>query len=572
MSNVRIRNFAYKIDWEGPSLNMDGYGEALLAALYDSPQIRNSTDTPMVMVGHSLGSLLCKSACILAFRNPVYQIFASRLQAFIFFGTPHKISDLPLRVESRLGSSVVPGSRSFGWALTQVSKASQSINDDFRSYAADLKLLSFSEAVEFTVEHVRHFSIDNVSATIDLPHEKTASIEASHRDICKFQTPSDPNYAKLKEAILFLVSDIAKGKTRTSNDIRTDSNFREVTTLHQQSARKQSVASIETSSSQDQIDNESTLPANSISTLSRLPPSTMATSIDIDQNVKKEDDIQSLASDLDEVGSQISGPRTSRQMAARDLLAALLAENSALNPLCNDAFSKLGRDRFVDNFRKLLKRCYLDLIPFAHSNLEKATIFLLKNRQSRIRIAVQIADAYISAIDEDDARPQKYMGEAEDKRAMLEDWIANNPGFKSGFPDEPAVTDPKIDGLSADDSDEDQSVDEIEEGLPRITEMGKFITEGKAFTNLLVKIHILLSPRSLRPLLKTVLSIPSERVWFSSENDGCIANTVKIFMESMTGNAWNWWPLRPKTRLLQENETRLHWLCVSILDIRQTYT
>jgi hypothetical protein len=61
------------------------------------------------------------------------------------------------------------------------------------------------------------------------------------------------------------------------------------------------------------------------------------------------------------------------------------------------------------------------------------------------------------------------------------------------------------------------------------------------------------------PLTRVLMSIPSDRIWFSDEDDNSILNKFKILVEEFTEEDWDWWPLR----MLQKDQTRVHWLCVS---------
>jgi hypothetical protein len=59
------------------------------------------------------------------------------------------------------------------------------------------------------------------------------------------------------------------------------------------------------------------------------------------------------------------------------------------------------------------------------------------------------------------------------------------------------------------------------------------------------------------------MSLPSDRIWFSDMDDNSILNKFKILVEHLMVEDWKWWPLRPKMRRLQMDQTRVHWLCVS---------
>ena len=42
-----------------------------------------------------------------------------------------------------------------------------------------------------------------------------------------------------------------------------------------------------------------------------------------------------------------------------------------------------------------------------------------------------------------------------------------------------------------------------------------------------------------------------------------VVNSMKLWMQSLTGKPWDWWPLRQSLRPLQQDESRIRWYCVS---------
>lgn len=44
-----------------------------------------------------------------------------------------------------------------------------------------------------------------------------------------------------------------------------------------------------------------------------------------------------------------------------------------------------------------------------------------------------------------------------------------------------------------------------------------------------------------------------------------LANSMKLWVQILTGEAWDWWPLRPCFRQLLDDEVRIQWYCVSYL-------
>ena len=321
--------------------------------------------------------------------------------------------------------------------------------------------------------------------------------------------------------------------------------------------------------------------------------STAASSLILDENIDRhfpldsvdpDDGIVSVISDKDDISSQVSSRKTQPEEVAEDHLAILLARNESLIPLYEEAFSKVGRRRFIENFRRLLKRWYLDLLPYRNDNLKHATVHILKSRRIRTKIAQRILDVHTPQSDEDRAQTEKLNEEIEGKTSLLENWIASNEGFVNAGLDSgslvsqpPSTTSQEPLGvemeqeqysyLSSDDSDDGDSVEEDayeRNDTKYIRGMEIFLTEGKAFQRLVLNLQIFLLPVSLHSLITSILSIPNEDIWISSVQDHSTINKMKIFIEQITREDWNWWPLRPKMRVLEDDETRVHWICVSI--------
>lgn len=283
--------------------------------------------------------------------------------------------------------------------------------------------------------------------------------------------------------------------------------------------------------------------------------------------VTVDDEIQSIASDQDETESQDPTGRLPQSALAKGLLANLLAKNNELIPLYKEALSLMEVRRFVDNFQRLLRQCYLDLRQNAKGNLELATCRLLKGQESRTKIAARIAGLYQPENDETHENMRRQADEDQSRAFHLERWIADNRGLRHTAlsADTPGpVPDDKLEEQEENSSEEDASEDGNEEtNHPHITEMGNFITGGDAFKTLVTNFRIFLLPTSLRSFTRIIMSVPTNRIQFVDSDDLSFSNKIKIFVESITEDNWNWWPLRPKMKMLKKNQTRLLWQCVS---------
>ena len=64
-------------------------------------------------------------------------------------------------------------------------------------------------------------------------------------------------------------------------------------------------------------------------------------------------------------------------------------------------------------------------------------------------------------------------------------------------------------------------------------------------------------PTSLRSLARIIMLVPTDRIYFVESDDLSLSNKIKIFVESITEDNWNWWPLRAKMKTLQKDQIRL---------------
>ncbi|KAH6698143.1 hypothetical protein BKA61DRAFT_497437 [Leptodontidium sp. MPI-SDFR-AT-0119] len=278
-----------------------------------------------------------------------------------------------------------------------------------------------------------------------------------------------------------------------------------------------------------------------------------------------DNDAHSIISDRDEIFSQVPARRSHQELLAERHLTLLLAQHQDLTPLYDIALERMEREHFVDNFRKILKRYYLDLVQSASTNLEHATIHLLRSRWRRVRIAQDIVDQASPKSNEINDYLVGDMQEAEAKMLELESWIAGNPGLAP--PAEPhnirgeveVKADDFDDAVSDRDSEEEENIKDYLS--PNVVEMEKFLLEGNSFHLLVTNICLFLLPASLTSLSRVLMTVPYNDIYFSSEEYISVLNRVKGFLEDHTEENWNWWPLQPRVRPLARGQTRVYWTC-----------
>jgi hypothetical protein len=205
--DVRIHSYGYGSDWakgKDSCLNLHHIGKSLFSELSTSPHFADS-NTAIVLLGHSMGGLVIKKAYMLAHQDG--NSLADRVRAIYFLGTPHRGSDTARLRKNIL--QVAAAAPAFVTDLVLGSYALQSINDEFRQYAADVDLWSFYETRKLRTGASRTLIVDPESAILGYREEKQMPMNADHHSICKFDNPSDPNFVTLRNSLTSTIKKIA---------------------------------------------------------------------------------------------------------------------------------------------------------------------------------------------------------------------------------------------------------------------------------------------------------------------------------------------------------------------------
>lgn len=219
--NVNIHTFGYNADWgdtKDSFLNLHDFGRALLQEMKISPHIRNGGGSPIVLIGHSMGGLVIKKAYILAHQDVSNQDFVQRMRCVFFLATPHRGSDSAQLLNNILRASGAFSARQYVTDLEKNSLSTQTINDEFRLFADDLLLYSFYETTKTNLGVSSAMIVERDSAILGYKNESVQYLNASHRDVCKFDDPSDPNYITVKNALATAVEELLRGNFATKSE------------------------------------------------------------------------------------------------------------------------------------------------------------------------------------------------------------------------------------------------------------------------------------------------------------------------------------------------------------------
>ncbi|KAI0600589.1 hypothetical protein F4775DRAFT_544625 [Biscogniauxia sp. FL1348] len=176
----------------------------------NSPHLRETGNGPIILVGHSMGGLVIKKAFILSKDVPG---FDGRIQCIFFLATPHRGSDYASILNKILTISGVLSPRKYIKDLTTGSTSAQLINEAFGKFAHDLPIFSFYETLAMGPGLI----VQKHSAILGpgFRNERVQYINADHRNICKFESPDDPGYTTLKNAMTSATQDILKDVLRS---------------------------------------------------------------------------------------------------------------------------------------------------------------------------------------------------------------------------------------------------------------------------------------------------------------------------------------------------------------------
>lgn len=169
-----------------------------------------------------MGGLVIKKAYILARQFREFEELAHRVSTIFFLATPHRGADLAQLLTKIL--SVASRARPFVTDLHRNSLATQSINDEFPQYCEDLQLYSFYETLPTGYGVGKSLIVDKDLATLGYRNERTAYLNANHRNICKYAAPVDPNYLTVRNALAATIrgfrSHVLSSKREIENDQR----------------------------------------------------------------------------------------------------------------------------------------------------------------------------------------------------------------------------------------------------------------------------------------------------------------------------------------------------------------
>ncbi|KAL8720435.1 MAG: hypothetical protein Q9225_002693 [Loekoesia sp. 1 TL-2023] len=166
--------------------------------------------------------------------DPEYEAIIKAISAITFLATPHRGTNLAELLDRILRSTLVIKSKHYISELGKNSFTLQKLNEQFRHIAPRLDIVSFYETQStsiglkssrvvgdcrrlfFIPTKALQMILEKDSSILGYPGEKSKALDADHHNVCKYDSPQDPNYVAVRNALQSLIAKIIS--TSGSND------------------------------------------------------------------------------------------------------------------------------------------------------------------------------------------------------------------------------------------------------------------------------------------------------------------------------------------------------------------
>jgi hypothetical protein len=149
-------------------------------------------------------------AYILSRQESATSDLAKRIRNIFFLATPHRGSDSANLLNNIIRATGIMTSRPYVKDLFKNSQSLQTVNDEFRHFSEDVRLWSFYETVKTRIGMTSTLIVERDSSILGYKDEMIYFMHANHRDVCKYESPAEPNYRTLRNALVLAVEDILK--------------------------------------------------------------------------------------------------------------------------------------------------------------------------------------------------------------------------------------------------------------------------------------------------------------------------------------------------------------------------
>jgi hypothetical protein len=243
-----------------------------------------------------------------------------------------------------------------------------------------------------------------------------------------------------------------------------------------------------------------------------------------ERHEKEGNDYMSVISNDEDIASKAPRSRTEPELLAIKLFGMYFAELEDLRDLHHGLLENLGADRFIDNYRRILKTYVLKLGGEARTALERDVVKVIEDRRNRRSIAQEIV-AHVMP-DTDDIRTRLHgLAFQPLRKWSLEEWSRN----AYGAPDHAPTPEDSADEESDCDNDDGPEKTHLTAlASTNVEKARSFLQKSAPLQTLILQLRLLSLPSTLREIMETT---PKHRIHVSTENDTSFLNKCKRHVE-----------------------------------------
>ncbi|KAI0406220.1 hypothetical protein F4802DRAFT_559828 [Xylaria palmicola] len=217
IKEARIMTFGYNSNfWPGSGKSKMSILDFAKDLLYDMKYAVDETSTPksenlhmgerpIIFIVHSMGGLIVKEAYMQGQNDPAYAEIIKAVSSIVFLSTPHRGTNLAETLNRILRVSFISNPMQYIAELSAGSQTLQKLNEQFRHIAPRLQVVSFYETRPTAMVKTQVMVLEKDSSVLGYPGEVSKPLDADHHDVCKFDSPGDPRYVAVRNALRSLV-------------------------------------------------------------------------------------------------------------------------------------------------------------------------------------------------------------------------------------------------------------------------------------------------------------------------------------------------------------------------------
>ncbi|KAK4565483.1 hypothetical protein LTR86_004100 [Recurvomyces mirabilis] len=213
---ARVMLFAYNanVTFDSSTAGILEQANNLLNRLRMKRRGEEAERRPLIFIAHSLGGLVVKHAIVTAANVDRYKPIHRATYGLVFFGTPHQGSANATSL-GKLAANIMRAvyhepKNSFMDSLEKDSSFSQSLSNEFRSFAENYRIISFYETRPV---HGIGIVVDQTSASLSLGanREWPIALNRDHTSLCRFNGMDDhDDYEQVEGNVCEMIEEAIK--------------------------------------------------------------------------------------------------------------------------------------------------------------------------------------------------------------------------------------------------------------------------------------------------------------------------------------------------------------------------